>query len=291
MSKSVAYNVSHGQYAVPAVAPRTRVRCTALHEPQQPQPPQQQSPRQQPLKVQPRQTTTDSPAKGAGRELDVARAVRLLRLTSVRSSERGAALLPSWMARMPQQAAQRRNSSGIDVGGVLGSIRGNGDAAASPIGSFDPDDVAEASQTTVQQQRRMISAGDASSSRTRAGSDGRTAPSSGGSAAAAEWALSLQVRVQEGELCCCTTFCVCLPVCLLLCSTWCCVVLYMCYMHILIAQINSDNIFNNCCCHLCTQDAGYADAEKEGERQFRRAVFSFDRWAAHRSTSRCGAVA
>ena len=208
MFKSVAYNVSHGQHAVPAVAPRTRVRCTALHEPQQPQPPQQQSPRQQPLKVQPRQTTTDSPAKGAGRELDVARAVRLLRLTSVRSSERGAALLPSWMARMPQQAAQRRNSSGIDFGGALGSIRGNGDAAASPIGSFDPDDVAEASQTTVQQQRRMISAGDASSSRTRAGSDGRTAPSSGGSAAAAaEWALSLQVRVQEWELCCCTTCC------------------------------------------------------------------------------------
>ena len=33
-------------------------------------------------------------------------------------------------------------------------------------------------------------------------------------------------------------------------------------------------------------DDGSSDSTKEYERQFRRAVFSFDRWAAHRSTSR-----
>jgi hypothetical protein len=40
-------------------------------------------------------------------------------------------------------------------------------------------------------------------------------------------------------------------------------------------------------CFLCPALQEGGDDSKEEERKFRRAVFSFERWAAHRSTSRC----
>lgn len=207
-----------------------------------------------PQQTAPSEAPAAPPLQQFTREIDVNRAVRLLKLTSQRTNS-NTCKLPSWLARIQdsgvRNSAAQPTAPNLDrfvanndtVNGSTSSQRNSEDAAdldsTSPLDSYmafqDPNNTVVAHQ---QSSSRNSSALD-STAATPNGYNGRVISAS--DPVVVSSSSSSRKR-----------------------------------------QFSSPGGFSML---LGVEDT---DAAKEQERQYRRAVFSFDRWAAHRSTARYG---